>query len=257
MMEFKIKDSFIGLMMMFSWGRAALRFYRGFLARRRFNKVCDTRSIFKEHYETNWWGNAESVSGSGSTMEYTASVRKEIPVLVEVFSIKKVFDAPCGDYNWFKDIKWKSDVSYIGGDIVEPLVNKNRTLYETDLTTFVELDISNDPFPKADLWLCRDCLFHLSEHDIFLALDNFVKSDIPYILTSTHSDCVLNHDIPSGSFRLLNLQLAPFCLGKPIQLIDDWIEGYPVRHLALWDRKSLVEALSGNEKFLKAVGVGC
>jgi hypothetical protein len=75
----------------------------------------------------------------------------------------------------------------------------------------------NNVLPRADLWLCRDCFFHFSEHDIFLALDKYLKSDIAYILTSTHY-CDVNSDTPTGEFRLLNLQLPPFSLGKPIRV---------------------------------------
>ncbi len=91
------------------------------------------------------------------------------------------------------------------------------------------------------MWLCRDCLFHLSNHDILLVIENFFRSNVKYLLTSTHSNCE-NEDIQTGSFRQLNLQKEPFNFGKPIALIEDWIEGYPVRHLALWEREVLMDA---------------
>jgi hypothetical protein len=58
-------------------------------------------------------------------------------------------------------------------------------------------------------------LFHFSKHDIFLALNKYFQVDIAYILTSTHY-CDLNR--PTGESRVLNLQLPPFSLGKPIRL---------------------------------------
>ena len=206
-------------------GRKLLRFCKSYLAQRRFRQrypgLGDGHAVFQHHYESNWWGNAESVSGAGSTLLYSANIRNELPRLVQELGIRVILDAPCGDFNWFKAIESKSPILYLGGDIVGPLVERNRALHKTGGRSFMRLDIVNDELPEADLWLSRDCLFHLSERDIFLALDNFLRSKIEYLLTSIHGQCKLNTDIPSGWFRLLDLQLPPFNLGQPIRLIDD------------------------------------
>lgn len=234
-------------------GKTILRFARSYRAHRRFAQQVsltgDAKTIFLHHYETNEWGDAESRSGPGSTLRYTENIRRLIPQLVSEYGIRTILDAPCGDYNWFRMIEWISSVSYMGGDIVPDLIERNRTLYGDNNTTFMNLDIVNDPLPKADMWLCRDCLLHLSERDIFLAFDNFIKSDIPYILTSTHPECDVNSDIPTGWCRQLNLQLPPFTLGTPIRVMGDWIEGHPVRHLAMWEREAVKTALASNQVF--------
>ena len=250
----QIKQSLRGKLLTLSWGRALFRWRNNWRERSAFKSIGAPKGVFQDHFETNYWANTESVSGAGSTMEYTANIRKMIPQLVEELGKKVILDAPCGDYNWFKTIEWKTPITYTGGDIVKPLVKRNQALYGSEGRSFIDLDILNDPLPPADLWLCRDCLFHLSERDIFLALDNFLKSDITYLLTSNHADCDINYDIPTGSFRLLNLQLPPFGLGKPIRLIDDWIEGFPVRQLALWSRQSVKDALASNKAFQRTVG---
>ena len=200
------------------------------------------KEIFHHHYTDNLWGSEESVSGPGSTIEYTENIRKEIPKLVSDLNIKVILDAPCGDFNWFRMITWKEPITYIGADIVEPLINRNQEIYATQSINFMYLDITCDPLPQADMWLCRDCLFHLSNHDIVLVLKNFLRSNIPYLLTSTHSNHE-NEDISTGSFRLLNLQKPPFNFGQPIALIEDWVEGYFIRHLALWEREVLMNTL--------------
>ncbi len=202
----------------------------------------DIKEIFQHHYTANLWGSKESISGPGSTIEYTQNIRQEIPKLISDLDIKVILDAPCGDFNWFRMISWKEPITYIGADIVEPLINRNKILYESKNRNFIYLDITHDTLPKADMWLCRDCLFHLSNHDILLVLKNFFRSNVKYLLTSTHSNCE-NEDIQTGSFRLLNLEREPFNFGKPIALIEDWIEGYPIRHLALWEREVLMDAL--------------
>ncbi|MBA2626440.1 MAG: class I SAM-dependent methyltransferase [Gemmatimonadales bacterium] len=200
----------------------------------------DLEKVFTSHYTTNHWKDAESVSGPGSTLAYTANLRRELPKLLDSLGVTSMLDAPCGDYNWFQHVRDASAVEYTGGDIVEELVRRNRARYGNASTHFVRLDITRDPLPAADLLMCRDCLFHLAEQDIFRVLDNFRHSDIRWLLTSTHSKCERNVDISSGGFRELNLQLAPFALPEPVLMIDDWVEGFPVRQMALWEKLQLV-----------------
>ena len=197
------------------------------------------KKVFNRIYSNKRWPSIETVSGPGSTIEYTESIRKEIPRLIEEFKVRTILDAPCGDYNWFRLIDRNEDVKYIGGDIVESLIEKNNECFTDNNTQFVVLDICSDKLPKADIWLCRDCLFHLSNKEIIKAIENFLKSDIPYLLTSTHNRCNENKNIRTGGFRLLNLEIFPFNFSQPILYIDDWIEGYAERKLALWSKEAL------------------
>ncbi len=201
----------------------------------------NTEDRFTAIYESNKWKNEESRSGEGSTLEYTRNIRKEIPRLIEGYEVKTILDAPWGDYNWFRHIPRDQDTQYTGADIVRSLIAANQEKFGNENTRFVQLDIITQELPDADLWLCRDCLFHLSYDDIFSVIGNFLNSDIRYLLTSTHTECDRNIDIPTGHFRLINLELPPFSFCKPNLTIDDWIEGSPVRHLAMWERKDLAD----------------
>ena len=222
----------------------------------------DIAAVFTDHYLHNEWANAESRSGPGSTLEYTASIRREIPALLARFGIKRVLDAPCGDYNWFRHIQRNPPFDYIGADIVEPLIAENTARYADAHTRFLCMDItaaptplaptpspapapapSPAPAPAADLWLCRDCLFHLSYADVTKVLASFLHSGIPYLLTSSHTQCRINIDCITGSFRELNLELPPFNFPPPLASIDDWIGGFPVRQLCLWTSDQVRGAL--------------
>ncbi|MHB1100517.1 MAG: hypothetical protein ACYCZR_13275, partial [Burkholderiales bacterium] len=55
---------------------------------------------------------------------------------------------------------------------------------------------------------------------------------------------------PTGSFRPLNLEKAPFSFCKPERTIDDWVEGFPVRKLCLWKREYLHSCLEKNKHFV-------
>jgi hypothetical protein len=243
------KETVCRIITAFPGVKAILKSRHYFTEYLRLARIGDAKKIFEHHYAVNEWGSEESVSGPGSEIKYTENIRKEIPRLVSELGVKVILDAPCGDYHWFRMITLGKEVAYIGGDIVRPLIERNQSLYGRENTNFIHLDIVRDSLPKADLWLCRDCLLHLSNRDAWLAIDNFLQSDIRYLLTSTNSNCDKNHDIPTGSCRLLNLRQPPFSFGEPMTLIDDWIEGYPVRHLALWERESLKSSLgSGNAR---------
>ncbi|WP_341879841.1 class I SAM-dependent methyltransferase [Synechococcus sp. UW140] len=217
--------------------------------KRKLDLIGNNSDIFNYYYNNNFWGDSESVSGPGSTLAYTENLRAELPKLVEELEVTSILDSPCGDYNWFRMIEWNGEITYVGGDIVESLVSRNQLLYGSEKRNFVCLDIINDKLPDADIWLCRDCLFHLSNTDIAIVLKNFLRSNIKYLLTSTYPRSKKSIDIPSGSFRLLNLEISPFNLGKPLKVIDDFIDGFPERQLGLWERHKIIEALAKNKDF--------
>ena len=131
------------------------------------SKDDDIETRFTKIYSNNYWGNKESVSGSGSTLEYTENIRNGLNKLINQYSITSIFDAPCGDFNWMKLlIKNNNNIQYIGGDIVKPLIESNIALYQSERVKFKHIDLTSDTYPYADLMFCRDCLFHLSYNDI-------------------------------------------------------------------------------------------
>jgi hypothetical protein len=58
------------------------------------------QSIFAPFYSEKRWGGGETVSGPGSTLERTAKLRRELPILLEEIGARTLLDAPCGDFNW-------------------------------------------------------------------------------------------------------------------------------------------------------------
>ena len=201
--------------------------------------------LFTKYYLKNSWGCNESRSGIGSSLEHTERLRSQLPIFFKDYGIKSIFDAPCGDFNWFRYVQ-RPGINYIGADIVRPLIESNNKNYSDEITHFIQMDITKDKFPATDVWICRDVLFHLSERDIYRTLRNFVDSDIPYILTTTFPECIENLDVPTGSFRLINLRISPFYFEPPICSLIDSVETWQIRHLALWDRETVKKALMRN-----------
>ena len=216
-----------------------------------------SRETLKERFtlihDKNMWGSRESISGSGSTLLMTSAIRSELPLLISKFGIKSIFDAPCGDFNWMKSVDL-GNVTYIGADIVEDLIKELSSIYVSSNLTFVCMDITTDSYPKSDLMLNRDCLFHLSYQDSLGIFENFLKSDIQYFLSTSHINKgeFLNRDIESGDFRLIDLFQEPFCFPSDFlfEISEPGEGGNPERKLFLWDRAQVAVAFRNLCDFL-------
>lgn len=179
---------------------------------------------FTDIYEKNLWGSKESISGSGSELKSTKLLIQELPLLFSKFDIKSILDIPCGDFNWMKSVDL-CGASYIGADIVSPLIEQNRIKYPN--TDFRVLDLTKDNLPKVDLVFVRDCLGHLSNENVLKAIDNIKKSGSKYLLATSFTKWNFNPDIQDGGWKCINLMIEPFFL-NPIYLInEDCQEGYP------------------------------
>ena len=77
-------------------------------------------------YKNNYWDNSETVSGPGSTLKNTVNLRKKLKKVIKNYNIKSIFDAPCGDCNWIEKIIKNSHIRYIGADIVNDIIIKNK-----------------------------------------------------------------------------------------------------------------------------------
>ena len=196
-----------------------------------------TEQVFDDIYRSNGWAGRESVSGQGSDVNQTRYIIEAFPTLFKEYDVSTMLDIPCGDFHWMKNVLL-GDVEYTGADIVTALIEKNTEQYGRDGVRFHKLDLISDKLPKVDLVFCRDCLVHLSFEDIFRALYNLCNSQSKYLLTTTFTERTHNHDIATGRWRTLNLELAPFVLPRPLKSIrEGCTEGtgaYSDKTLGLW-----------------------
>lgn len=202
---------------------------------------------FDTIYTQNSWGSAESRSGVGSEMEATARYRSGLAALLHERKIGSMFDAPCGDLRWMPSLLADVPIRYTGGDISAAVVAEVAKRHP-DISVR-QFDITRDAFPEAEVWHCRDCLFHLPFNDIRAALVNFANSNIPYALLTTHQARLMhtNLDLPGVGFRFLDLTRAPISLPKPLAQVADFKAGveFP-RYVGLWSRGMLRDALVRN-----------
>ena len=155
-------------------------------------------------------------------------------------NLKIILDIPCGDFNWFKEIKLSNDVSYTGGDIVDGMIYHLNTEFSSNFRKFIAIDAVTGVLPSADIWICRDLIFHLPNKDILMLIDNFLRSDIKWLLITSHTEGdIKNKDTFVGGFRLVNLFRSPFNFPKPSFSIKDYLPGYPERYLLLYSKEIL------------------
>ena len=192
---------------------------------------------FARIYQTNLWFDAESRSGTGSSLESTARLRDSLPPLLRSLNARRLLDVPCGDFNWMRHVDL-SGIDYTGGDIVDAMIEANRQRYESATRKFMRVDLTSGPLPAADVILCRDGLVHFSFDNIIAAFRTMKASGARYLLTTTFLDWQVNTDIVDGDWRPLNLEKAPFLLPTPHDVIlEECAEeggAYADKALAVW-----------------------
>ena len=196
------------------------------------------RAVFTRVYRRNVWGNAESVSGAGSTARRGEAFRADLIDLLRRLDTRVLLDAPCGDFNWIGEVA-DAVPRYVGVDVVPELIERVRAAHGSERRTFIRADLARDPLPRADVILCRDGLVHFSFAEIRAALRNFKRSGAEYLLATTFVDTARNVDIRTGGgWRDLNLREPPFSFPPPLELIDERCTDYGGRYrgkrLGLW-----------------------
>lgn len=200
-------------------------------------------AVFDRIYRTNSWGSAESRSGFGSESHFTCAYRQRLRECLVDIGARHLFDAPCGDLNWIVELARDPAIDYVGGDVSKALISENQKRHP-EITVRV-FDICADTFPDADVWHCRDCLFHLPFTDIRRALENFANSKIPYVLLTTHKAVLhRNLDVSLGGFRYLDLERPPISLPNAKRYLKDYRLGrdFP-RYVGLWRREAIACSL--------------
>jgi hypothetical protein len=164
-------------------------------------------------------------------------VRSELPKALRRLGARVLLDVPCGDFTWMEHVDL-SGIDYIGGDIVPSIVEQNKRLHADESRRFMNLDLTGDRLPNADVLLCRDCLVHLSYHNIRAVLANVARSNVGYLLTTSFPGRNDNYDVSDGDWRALDLEAPPFSFPEPVLTIVEECEEedgtYTDKSLVAW-----------------------
>jgi len=169
-------------------------------------------------------GLPETACGAGSTLEATAYMRERLPALLRGLGVKRLLDAPCGDFNWMAHVDL-GGIEYVGVDsnadhIKTAMTNANRSPVASS-PLFVLADIVSGHLPEADAVLSRDFFQHLPLADCNRALSNFAATGARWLIATNFLN-ETNKDLPApGGFRFLNLLQEPFELIEHRPAIED------------------------------------
>jgi hypothetical protein len=194
-------------------------------------KKPDIEKVFSDIYRNNSWANNESVSGRGSTMARTETIRRELPSLLKELGAKLLLDAACGDFNWMRHTDL-TGIEYLGVDIVSQLIERNQQAHGASQINFLGADITRDELPRADVILCRDCLIHLSFEHGHAAIENLKRSQSTFLLATTYPTVTKNVGVASGGWRTINLELEPYNFPVPCRTIVENVD--LGKNLGLW-----------------------
>jgi hypothetical protein len=201
---------------------------------RRRNAARTAEEVFREVYARNAWGGApgELCSGSGSAEEFAIPYAEVIGRFVESHGLRTVVDLGCGDFSVGRLIASKR-VRYIGVDVVDEVVRRNRDRHGAEGVEFVCLDITRDELPPGDLCLVRQVLQHLSNAEILAVLER--TRGYPFVIVTEHLPPVdrvsrPNLDKPHGADTRILEDSGVFLEEEPFnQRIVETLLDVPVR----------------------------
>lgn len=203
------------------------------------------RFIYKNRY---WDNNKEgaSLSGSGSSIGASQNLSRELSVFINKNNIASILDVPCGDWKWMSKLNLDK-ISYVGGDIVQEIINDNSKKYPFKNIAFIKLNLMTDNLIASDLIIVRDLLVHLKNNDIYRCLINIKNHDFKYIGLTHYPATLENKETKFGDrWRALNLLIKPFGLNKPDFILSDNSEDNSVdegRTLAIWKKENFTKNL--------------
>ena len=185
--------------------------YAGLLSRREFTY----RNVYTRHL----WGSVDDepfFSGPGSLPEHLTPYLEYVGEFIRAAEIRSVIDLGCGDFRASRALDL-GDATYLGVDIVGPLIRFNQANYASERIRFERRDLLTDDLPEADLCIVKHVMQHWSNSDILSFLPKVDRYRHVLILNGRfdidQDPPACNADIKTGAgFRRsgLHLDRPPF-----------------------------------------------
>ena len=184
------------------------------------NTTDQYRFAFERVYNKRIW---EQGSGPGSRPESTVAYRDLIESLLRKYSVRRVLDLGCGDWEFSRLIDW-SNVEYLGIDIVENLITRNNYLFSNPSVRFECADIRVITPPEGDLYIVKDVFQHWPTQHIIDFLHRLDGHRTLITNTQRQGSLSTNRDIGPGDYRPLDLLSRPFNL-RNAQIVTEYDVG--------------------------------
>ncbi len=196
-----------------------------------------------------WSRGTEGVSKSGfnASLRATKRLRAALPRLFATYGVKRFADAPCGDFFWMQHVDL-TGIEYWGWEISNTLNDFNQQ-FASETRHFALGDITSDALPDADMLMVRDCLVHLTFDMRWAFFENFVASNITWLLVTSWIRPENRWVYKNGGEKSFNMQAEPFSFGAPQEFILETADSLPAgeeanletmhRGMGLWHRDAI------------------
>jgi SAM-dependent methyltransferase len=195
-------------------------------------------AIMTEIYNTWAWKATTTTSSQLCT---------QLPAAFQELEIKSILDCGCGTGGgnppWILtiDLSGISGISYLGVDIVEPLVATLQAQYTKPTVKFQKMNILRDPPETTDLWFARDfcCLYPKPECMLFF--QKFLESKSPFLAITSVDTERAYQKYATGSWIQLNVQRAPLYMPEPLMELEDGEQWFCKKWLYIYNRQQILE----------------
>ena len=211
--------------------RSLLKNIKIFILYCKYSKL-SVKDIFNKIYNEQTWGYDKKLySGPGS---HDKELTKPYLKFVQDFLNKKnytVTDLGCGDFNIGEKL-YRYSKNYIAIDIVEKLIELNKSKYTDSNLHFICMNVLEKKIPKSDCIIIRQVLQHLDNKSIEIILKQIYN--FKFLILTEHlpgNKFIPNIDKFTGptirldtSYSGVNLEKKPFDLkfkSKKELIIED------------------------------------
>jgi SAM-dependent methyltransferase len=167
-------------------------------------------------------GRRDSASGPGSSAKASAEALDFLRGIIAEHDIGSILDLGCGDWHWMRKLglprpSGDKAVCYEGWDASEPMVASLNKEFGNETTSFKVRDITTEPYPKTELIIARDVLFHI-DLAIVESMVGRIRGAARFFATTSFLGVTRNNNIEpylpieGWGFHKINLDIAPFDL---------------------------------------------
>lgn len=174
-----------------------------------------------------------------SSVSGTKYLVNQLPNLFKKYAITSIFDAGANDCAW-QALTLDKMIRYFAGEHNALMVDIAKK--DNPNINVIVHDIRHDPLPNVDLLFVRDVTIHLNNYNKQLMIDNWLRSDIPWLLMTQINTQAPNEDFDHADnqfpFAEINWKLPPWNFPEPIDFVVDLWPGSN-RYMALWHKDQL------------------
>jgi hypothetical protein len=170
--------------------------------------------------------------------EKSKQLRQLLPSLFSSLQLNSVLDCGCGTiglHTTFQD----TGVTYLGTDIVKPLLAHLQTTQSTQNCKFQYMDVFQDPPETADIWIARDLLNVYPDFQHPLFFQKFLESGSLYLALTSIDMTTENSGGVLGIQRKLNLQAPPYSMPDPLVTLLDGQQWFCTKKLFVYSRSQI------------------